>query len=1092
MSRALTRDEAVARRRLLSVGAYQVELDLAGAADAGTFSSTVSVDFTCTEPGASTWLELKAAELVSAELNGRPLAVGAWHDDRLALDDLRDTNHLTVTARMAYSRTGEGLHRYTDPEDGEVYLYSQAFLDDAPRLFACFDQPDLKATFTLGVTAPPSWTVLSNTAGERNDSGRWQFATTQPISTYLVAVVAGPYHGVRGHHDGIDLGVWCRQSMAPHLDAERLLATTAVGFDYFHELFGVRYPFGKYDQAFVPEFNAGAMENPGLVTFRDEHYLPRGTVTADDRENLVNTQLHEMAHMWFGDLVTMRWWDDLWLNESFAEYMAYRAAAEAGGQADSWTAFLVKRKAWGYRADQLSSTHPVAGEAADTGAALLNFDGISYAKGASALRQLVEWVGDDAFLTGLRRHFADHAFDNASLADLVDALTTASGRDVSTWADQWLRTSGPSTLSLTVSDDGEGHYAQVAVRQDAPQRLRPHRMAIGLFDLDGDALVRRSAVAADVAADTDSPVPALTGEPVADLLLPNDGDLTYALVDLDDASLLTVREHLAGLTDPLARALVWLIVSEMVSRGTFAPSAFVELTTRALGPRDPQPVTARVVRDAITAADLWAPTEQRAPLLSVLAEALLHLAHGATPGSDQQLEHVRGLVEITHDADLLRGWLAADAVPQGVAVDDDLRWRLLHRAATLGAASDADIAAERERDRSSSGALHALTARAALPTPQAKERAWTSAVEGRLSNHQLLAVATGFWSADQRELLAPYVDRFAADYPGYAAARSAEMVQLFGRGLFPRTVVEPSTVDMADRVLAEATLPLPRGGRWSTGATRCCAACAPGRPRSRSGRRGATARGAGSSARRSRSRPHAGARRRRRPRGASATPPPASSRRRTGWGSSRWSRRQDDVLSVGVDVAPGPGLAHGSTLRCREVEQRGDGAPGAHGAVAQHLGLRRAQPGLAQTGRRAQVGVGARHHQLGVVQQAGLQLGHGVGRQRRGQERHVHLLGVGERQLVDDVAQLLGDRTMTGTSNRSASAAPAPTSSAARRAAVGRRADHVAARDVGADVGEPEVSAERPQVGHGHLVARPEVDAAQQRDPRRHWPSARS
>ncbi|HEX3004256.1 MAG TPA: aminopeptidase N, partial [Angustibacter sp.] len=694
MSRPLTRDEALARRRLLSVGAYEVALDLVGAASDDTFTSTVSVDFTCAEAGASTWMELKAAELVSAELNGRPLEAGAWHDDRLALDDLQETNHVTVTARMAYSRTGEGLHRYTDPEDGQVYLYSQAFLDDAPRLFACFDQPDLKATFSLSITAPPSWTVLSNTAGEQEASGRWQFATTQRISTYLVAVVAGPYHGVRGHHDGIDLGVWCRQSWAPYLDAERLLATTAVGLDYFHELFGVRYPFGKYDQAFVPEFNAGAMENPGLVTFRDEYYLPRGTVTADDRENLANTQLHEMAHMWFGDLVTMRWWDDLWLNESFAEYMAYRAAAEAGGQASSWTAFLVQRKAWGYRADQLSSTHPVAGEAPDTGAALLNFDGISYAKGASALRQLVEWVGDEAFLTGLRQHFADHAFDNASLADLVDALATASGRDVSTWADQWLRTSGPSTLSLAITDDGDGRYEAVAVRQDAPQRLRPHRMAIGLFDLDDDALVRRSMVAADVAAEPESPVPALTGQPVADLLLPNDGDLTYALVDLDPTSLATVREHLAGLTDPLARALVWLTVSEMVGRGTFAPSGLVDLTTRALGRLDPQPVTARVIRDAITAADLWAPHDQRERLLATLAGALLRLAHDADAGSDQQLELVRGLVEITRDADLLRAWLDGRDVPHGVAVDDDLRWRLLHRAATLGAVADDTISAE--------------------------------------------------------------------------------------------------------------------------------------------------------------------------------------------------------------------------------------------------------------------------------------------------------------------------------------------------------------------------------------------------------------
>jgi aminopeptidase N len=807
MTRSLTRDEAVARRAQLAVGSYQVDLDLVGAEADDTFVSTVSVDFACSAAGSETWMELKAVELVSAELNGEPVEVSQWKDGRLTLRDLRESNRVVVTARMAYSRTGEGLHRYTDPEDGRVYLYSQAFLDDAPRLFACFDQPDLKATFDLLVSAPPSWTVLSNTAGEQTEPGRWRFATTQPISTYLVAVVAGPYHGVRGHHDGIDLGVWCRQSWAPYLDADRLLATTATGFDYFHELFGVRYPFGKYDQAFVPEFNAGAMENPGLVTFRDEYYLPRGTVTADDHENLANTQLHEMAHMWFGNLVTMRWWDDLWLNESFAEYLAYRAAAEAAGQPGSWTAFLVKRKAWGYRADQLSTTHPVAGEAADTNAALLNFDGISYAKGASALRQLVEWVGDDAFLTALRRHFADHAFANASLADLVGALSTASGRDVAVWADQWLRTSGPSTLALEPSTDGAGRYERVVVHQQAPERLRPHRMAVGLYDLDGDTLARRATVSAEVAAEPESDVPALHGQQVADLLLPNDGDLTYALVDLDPRSLATVREHLAGLSDPLARALVWLAVSEMVGRGTFAPSGLVELTCRALGPLDPQPVTARVVRDAITAADLWAPPAQRRTLLDALADALLHRAQAAAPGGDQQLELVRGLVEISHEPARLRDWLQGADVPDGVRVDDDLRWRLVQRLATLGELTDAEIAAERERDPSSSGVRHALRAQAAIATEQAKERAWSSAVEGGLSNHDLLAVATGFWSADQADLLAPYTERFAADYPVFAAAQSPEMVQLFGRGLFPRTAVTSATVEMADRVMSSPGMP---------------------------------------------------------------------------------------------------------------------------------------------------------------------------------------------------------------------------------------------------------------------------------------------
>jgi aminopeptidase N len=806
---ALTQQEAVARRALLDVESYDVDLDLRDAAAGTDFGSRTLVRFRCTEPGASTFVDLKAEQLLDVRLNGRTLDSADWEDGRLVLTGLNERNELEVRSRHAYSRTGEGLHRFVDPEDGQVYLYSQAFLDDAPRMFACFDQPDLKAPVTLAVTAPPDWTVLGNEAGRETAPGRWEFGTTRPLSTYMVAVVAGPYHGVRARHDGIDLGVWCRASMRPFLDDARMLATTRRGLDYYRRLFDGPYPFGKYDEVMVPEFNAGAMENPGLVTFRDDLFMPRGNVTAEDQGQLAIVQLHEMAHMWFGNLVTMRWWDDLWLNESFADYMGHRATVEATEHTDEWLTFLVRRKAWGYRADQLSTTHPVAGEVGDTAEALLNFDGISYAKGASALRQLVEWVGDEAFLAGLRNHFSRHAYGNATLADLVDALSHSSGRDVGTWAERWLRTTGVSTLSVRASVQGD-RYADATVHQVAEGPLRPHRIGVGLYDLDDDGrLTRRRLVGADVAPADRTPIAALDGERVADLVLPNDGDLTFALLDLDERSAATVQSHLSGLVDPMARAVLWTALWEDVGHGRLAPSAFVRLVVTALGPNDPDLVATPTLQRAATAARVLADPANRSHLLASLAAFTRRSGDTAEPGSDRQLQLARTFVDVCQDPATLHSLLDGHGRWRGLQVDSDLRWRALQRLAALGAAEDDDVAAEYERDHSSSGHLHALTARAARPAPEAKEAAWRGAVEGSLSNHELFAIGRGFWQVGQEEVLEPFVQRFAEDFPPLAANASAQMVQTFGRMLFPTVRVDPTTVDLAERLLTDGGLSAP-------------------------------------------------------------------------------------------------------------------------------------------------------------------------------------------------------------------------------------------------------------------------------------------
>ncbi|HEX8497246.1 MAG TPA: aminopeptidase N [Actinomycetales bacterium] len=808
----LTQDEAAERSQLVDVTAYAVDLDLAEAESATTFGSSVVIDFVCAAPGSATFVEVLAEHVDRVELNGRYVDPASIVAGRLPLEGLETQNRLTVSGRFAYSRTGEGLHRFADPEDGLTYLYSQTAMYDAQRVFACFDQPDLKAPLTLSVTAPASWQVIANTAGVRvavDPEGltQWEFAASQPLATYFMAVVAGPYQGVTRDHGDVAMGLWCRRSLVPYLRADEQFATTAAGLDYFGDLFAVDYPFGKYDQVFVPEFNLGAMENPGCVTFRDEYFLRRGTVTRQDRDQLVETQLHEMAHMWFGDLVTMRWWDDLWLNESFAEYLAYRASLDAAGNAASWARFAISRKGWGYTADQRSTTHPIAGTVPDTDAAMLNIDGISYAKGASALRQLVEWVGDEAFVRAMRDHVAAHAFGTATLDDLIGTLTEASGRDVRDWAERWLRAAGVSTLEAAYDVGPDGAYTRFAVLQRVPDEhptLRPHQVGLGLYDLRDGELVRRPVVPVEVEAAARTEVAAMVGAPAADLVLANEGDLTFALLALDDRSRSTVLQHLGLLADPLARAVLWHAVWEETGHGRLTPSELVGLVVRALGEHDSGQLTAAVLGRAVTAADWAGP--HRGALREQLAATTLTAAHHGPVGDDRQLAHARTWVSVTGDAGMLRGWLDGREVPAGLDVDVDLRWRVLRRLAVLGAADEADVAAERARDSSSSGALSALGVLAARPSEQAKREAWRQVCDGSLSNHEIAAVTAGFRQADQVDLLRPYVHRYVDELPQLARSGSIELVQLLSGDLFPAAVVEQRTLDLVQGLLDDGAL----------------------------------------------------------------------------------------------------------------------------------------------------------------------------------------------------------------------------------------------------------------------------------------------
>ncbi|MFI7080853.1 aminopeptidase N [Micromonospora sp. NPDC049903] len=805
---SLSRAESTARGASISVVSYHVDLDLTGGDE--RFRSLVTIRFRATD--GETFAEVKPASLLAVRLNDRDLDPAALDDNRLVLTGLTEENTLTVEAEMAYTNTGEGLHRFVDPADGETYLYAMSFLDDVQRIFAAFDQPDLKAPVTLTVTAPEHWTVAANGALAANPApGRWEFVPTLPIATYFFTLIAGPWHVRRDSHDGIPLGVYCRRSLAEHLDADadEIFTITKQCLDRFHQLFAERYPFGKYDQAFVPEFNAGAMENPGLVTFRDD-YVFRSAVTDSEREERATTIAHEMAHMWFGDLVTMRWWDDLWLNESFAEYLGTRVTAEATRFDQAWTTFALQRKAWGYAADQRPSTHPVAPEeVADAAQGLLNFDGISYAKGASVLRQLVAWLGDEAFLAGLNDHFARHRFGNATLADLLDSLSAASGRDLTDWAQSWLRTAQVNTLRSEVRLDADGRYAEAAVVQTAPPShpvLRPHRIGVGRYAVDGTA--ERQEIDLDPKSDDGRTLlTGLVGAPAAAVLLPNDGDLTFAKIRLDPASADAVSLLLPRLADPLARALLWGEALDAATDAERPVQAVVDLIGAALPTETEVIIAEDVLALSRSLVDRYLDPAARQVALDRIAAACRRLLDGAAPGESLQLAAARGLIAVTTDADLLGGWLVGRGVPDGLAVDTELRWSVLARLVVLGAAGEPEIAAETAADPSAAGAERSATCRAALPDPAAKQAAWEIIVSNtELSNRLVEATAAGFWRPEQAGLTADYVTRYFDDMPAAARLRTPWVADGVAKLAFPRYAVARSTREAAAALLARDDL----------------------------------------------------------------------------------------------------------------------------------------------------------------------------------------------------------------------------------------------------------------------------------------------
>jgi aminopeptidase N len=816
----LSREEAIDRAALLRDPRYTINLDLTRE---DSFTSQTFITFGCVRAGAETFVDLTAPSVSVIELNGQPLPLDAFDGNRITLKGLDEQNEVRVVASCAYNRTELGMHRFVDPVDGNVYLHTHFEPFGAHRVFACFDQPDLKGTFDFTVIGLPGWVAVANSsrAGEPADAGetvRWTFATTERMPTYITCVAAGPYHEVRERHRDIDLGLLCRQSLAPHLEADELLAITKQGFDFFEDAFGYPYMFGgKYDQIFIPESNSGAMENAGLVTFNDL-YLFRSRVTDAARERRAETILHEMAHMWFGDLVTMRWWNDLWLNESFASFMAVLSQVGATRWKEAWTTFADTEKTWAYRQDQLPTTHPIVAEVPDVESIHLNFDGITYAKGASVLRQLVAWVGEGRFLQGVKAYCRRHEFGNAELADFLDALEEASGRDLHAWSKEWLETAGVNTLRASFQkEEREGRevFTSFELVQEAPPdwpTLRSHRVAVGLFDLTDTGLVRRHSAEFD-AVGSRTQVEGLLGERVPDLVLVNDFDLTYAKIRLDVRSLATVVGSLGDLDDSLARALCWTACWDMTRDAEIAAREYLRLVVGNIGKETKVGVVQSLLGQASAAINVYGDPANRSAALQLLADATLKGAREAPPASDHQLAWARAFVSAAQTQEhlsLVRGLLEGDNPFEGLVVDTELRWHIVRSLAAAGAANENLIDAEQMRDRTDRGSRHKGAARAARPTPQAKEEAWRLIVEDQSQPLALVdEIMGGFQQYGQEDLLVPYSDRFFQALPMVWETNDLPEALAFARRMYPHLVITDATIDRTDMYLSSREVPAP-------------------------------------------------------------------------------------------------------------------------------------------------------------------------------------------------------------------------------------------------------------------------------------------
>jgi aminopeptidase N len=787
---SLRKTEAAARTDLVAVTSYAVDLDLTTGPD--TFASRTTIRFTATRPGASTFLDLKPNVLHSATLNGRPLDAGTLADGRLPLPGLAAENELVVEAGMRYSPDCEGLHRYVDPADGQVYHYAFAYLENAPRIFACFDQPDLRAPVSLTVAAPAGASVYGNTHGTAGDDGRWTLDPTPPLPPYLVTFIAGPYASVTRTHGDVSLAMRCRASLAASMQAnlDELFEVTGQCLDGFERLFGVPYPFGNFDQVFAPELAALSLDHPGCVLLR-EQYLFDAATPDSERETRAVVIAHGMSLMWLAGLVSHTWWNDMWLEQAFADYLAHRMPSERTRFTGPPTTFAVRRMAQAIVADQRPSTHPVAIDGPDVQSVLMDLDRIAYFKGHAVLRQLAARIGDEALAAGLRRYFARHSYGSATVADFLDAF----GGDLSAWAQDWLYTCGVNALGIAV-ESADGVITSAVVTQTG-MPLRPHTLDIGLYRGDREAEVVRVEISG-----AKTPVPALAGRPEAELVLLNDGGLAYAKTRFSGQSLAALPRLLPRLS-PLNRATVWCALLMSVQDGLLAGTAYLDLVGVMVAVEPELSILFEVLEHAKKdVLDRYLRPAERVTAAARLAAACRERIGALSEGDERRTVLLRYLIELSTDVAELRGLQAGAA--------GEPAWRIRYRLAVLGELTEAEIAAALAGDPTTVAQQYAARCRAGRGTAEAKESAWKAIVEEPgLSNYQLWALADGFWQPEQVEMTEGYVARFFEEMPAAARLRGDIAVDHLVRYLYPHHAGSEETVRRAEKLLGRTDLSLP-------------------------------------------------------------------------------------------------------------------------------------------------------------------------------------------------------------------------------------------------------------------------------------------
>jgi aminopeptidase N len=771
---SLTQQEAVDRAALIEVTRYDIDVDLRGLLDGERWASTSTVAFTCGEPGASTFVDCTAT-ILEATLNGVALDPATVIDGRLHLHDLRADNVLRVSCEQTDTASAAGILRTVDPLDGLVYVWTSFEADDARRAWACFDQPDLKAPHGFTVIAPSSWTVTSNNApdlveDQPDDARRWTFPDTPPLSTYVVVVNAGPFVEVREERGGHSLGLFARQSLRANLerDAPELLDLTEAGLAFFGEQFARKFPQHRYDQVFVPNMG-GAMENWGCVTWSDG-FLHRGEPTRSQRSLVASILLHEMAHMWFGDLVTMRWWDDLWLNEAFASWAALWAQVRVTEYVDADAAEVLGSTRVAYATDMGPATHAIRVVVPDVAQAMANFDAITYEKGCAVLGQLVAHVGEDAFVAGLRAYFRDHAWGNTRLADLMDAVGTAAGTDLGGWTAAWFDRSGTDTLTLVPAPGGGPAVLLASAPEGEP---RPHTLEIGSYTDPGDGGPLRRIGGTRVA--TTGAITRVPDLPRADLHLVDDRAMTYAAVRTEGAAPMLLA--VAGrLPDATARAVALNAAWDQLVKGEVEPPAVLDCFLDALSRERTPDLVDTMLRLTRSIASWWTPAQQVASQqarVAAVAATLVEIPDVRRPA-------LRALAATAATPELL------DLVATAAADDIDLQWRLLGQRAALGDHDEAAVAALVEADPDPDAAVRAGVVRAARPTEQAKAEAWQLvAVERSVPSGPLLReMADAFWRPEQAELARPWCDAYLDLVTGLPPGAMLSVLGLIG-SMFP-------------------------------------------------------------------------------------------------------------------------------------------------------------------------------------------------------------------------------------------------------------------------------------------------------------------